>query len=87
MAEEKKYRNLKRDAGEVCQIYAQIPTEVNDKITEIAAKRGITRAGFVSYILTKAVENGGDISTPPPVDLSKIDDKLDTIINLIVKKL
>lgn len=41
MAEEKKKsRNLKRENGEVCQIYAQIPTALNDKIAECATKRG-----------------------------------------------
>lgn len=88
MAEEKKKsRNLKRENGEVCQIYAQIPIELSDKITECAQKKGLTRAGWMTSILTQVVANGGELPEATDNDMSKINDKLDTIINLIVKKL
>lgn len=87
MAEEKKYHNLKRENGEVCQIYAQIPKELNDKITECAAKKGMTRAGWMTSALTQVVNNGGEVPSVSDKDLTQINEKLDTLISLVVKKL
>lgn len=88
MAEEKKKsRNLKRENGEVCQIYAQIPTALNDKIAECATKKGMPRAGWMTSILTQVVENGGEVNQVSDKNFDTLNDKLDTIINLIAKKL
>lgn len=47
----------------------------------------MTRAGWMTSILTQVVENGGEVNQVSDKNFDTLNDKLDTIINLIAKKL
>lgn len=84
--EKKQYVNKRRLSGEYCQVHLQLPIQFNEKIEEYSKGNNMTKAAWVTRILEQVITNEGKLYTPEDNDrLNKIDNKLDTIINLIAK--
>lgn len=73
-----------------CQIHLEIPIDFNNKINEIAKSQMMTKASYMVSLLKNDIEGNGTYSIQRKLEeqdkkIDKINDKLDTVINLISK--
>ena len=68
----------KRNTDLFTQVHLHIPIELNQQLGNFANRDGLTRAAWVSTVLTKVIENDGKV-TEARLDTSNLESRLDKI--------